>query len=156
MKIVTNAQFVPGVCLICGGSDSDRPWFLDIEKQAEFWGNIYFCNFCCGTMVFLFRCGDVSEYEKRVDELESAGSELLERAKIYESAMAAIANLPHYDSTELARLLAHKNIDSPKPEFDFRVEPAGQRLAESSDDDQMGELPSFDFVAVQPDTTTGW
>lgn len=156
MKIVKNAQFVPGVCLICGGSDSDRPWFLDIEKQAEFWGNIYFCNFCCGTMVALFRCGDVAEYMHRIYQLEAIGKELLERAVTYESAMAAIRSVPNYNTAEFNDILASKTFDQPEPEFGISVEPEGARLSKSSDDDALGELPSFDFVAVQPDTDTGW
>src|SRR5215471_2151921 len=156
MKVVTNAQFVPGVCLICGGSDSDRPWFLDIEKQAEFWGNIYFCNFCCGTMALLFRCGDVHAHEERIEELEHLGEILLERARRYESALATIASLSGHDSSELADFLAHKNLDQPEPEIGVSKEPAGERLAKSSDDDKVGAFPGLDFVAVQPDTRTGW
>lgn len=156
MKIVIHAQFVPGVCITCGGSDSDRPWFLDIEKQAEFWGNIYFCNLCCGTMVYLFRAGDVSVHENRILELEQAGHELLERSMRYESALASIASIPLGDSTEFASVLAHKRIVEPEPAVGNSAQPEGIRLAESSDDEGMGELSSLEFVTVQPDTNTGW
>jgi hypothetical protein len=156
MKIVTHAQFVPGVCLVCGGSDSDRPWFLDIEKQAEFWGNIYFCNLCCGTMVFLFRAGDVSEYSERILDLESVGQELLERSLRYESALASIISVPVGDSAEFLDTLAHKSPSDPKPAIGVSAESAGVRLTESSDDEGVAELSELDFVTVQPDLTTGW
>lgn len=156
MKIVTNAQFVPGVCLICGGSDSDRAWFLDIEKQAEFWGNIYFCNYCCGTMVYLFRCGDVTQYQTRIYQLEDIGRELRERCETYESALESISSVPRYNSSEWTAILAHQNINPPEPEIGVSEEPAGAKLAESSDDDKVGELPSFNFVTVTPDTEHGW
>lgn len=156
MKIVTNAQFVPGVCLICGGSDSDREWFLDVERQAEFWGNIYFCNFCCGTMVALFRCGDVSTLTDRIYQLESIGNELLERLISYESAMAVVKSVPSYNSTEWADILVHKNLDQLEPEIGAAAEPAGTRLAESSDDSSLGELSEFEFVTVRPNLESGW
>lgn len=156
MKVVTQAQFVPGVCLICGGSDSDRPWFLDIEKQAEFWGNIYFCNLCCGTMAVLFRCGDVSAYQERVQELEITGQELLERCLGYESALSALRSISVADSSVCADLLAHKSLGTPEPEVGRTMEPAGIRFAESSNDDQMGELSELEFEPVKPDLTTGW
>lgn len=156
MKIVTKAQFVPGVCLVCGGSDSDRPWFLDIEKQAEFWGNIYFCNLCCGTMAFLFRAGDVSVHEDRIRELELLGTDLLERTLGYESALATLRDIPVDNSRGFADLLAHREINQPEPGVGESAQPAGERLAESSDDERMGELPEFEFVPVQPDTNNGW
>lgn len=156
MKIVTHAQFVPGVCLICGGSDSDRPWFLDIEKQAEFWGNIYFCNLCCGTMTHLFRAGDVHVHDERILVLEAVGAELLERSTTYESALASISALPRGDSTEFASVLAHQRIVEPEPAIGDSAQSAGERFAESSDDEGMGELSEFDFVTVNPDTDTGW
>jgi hypothetical protein len=129
---------------------------LDIEKQAEFWGNIYFCNLCCGTMVFLFRAGDVSEHEERILALEAVGQELLERSLGYESALASISSISVGDSTEFINVLAHKNIDHPKPAVGDSAEPEGIRLAKSSDDEGMGELSSLEFVTVQPDTNTGW
>jgi|SRR5215831_20934448 len=156
MKVVTHAQFVPGVCLICGGSDSDREWFLDIEKSAEFWGNIYFCDLCCGTMVYLFRCGDVSAYHARIYQLESIGTELFERLKIHESALAALDDVPRHNSDEFASILVHQNPAPPEPELGVSVQPAGARLVESSDDEGMAELSSFNFVKTKPDTNTGW
>jgi len=156
MKIVKMAQFVPGVCLICGGSDSNREWFLDIEKSAEFWGNIYYCNLCCGTMASLFRVGDVAEHEFRINQLEDASRELMERCLLYESTMGAIKSVPDYNTNEWADLLAHKSIAQPEPEIGVSKEPAGSRLIESTDDSEVGELPSFNFVEVHPDTNTGW
>src|SRR5215831_16727459 len=156
MKIVTHAQFVPGVCLICGGSDSDREWFLDIEKSAEFWGNIYFCNLCCGTMVYLFRCGDVSNYQTRIYQLESVGAELLERLKTYESALAVIDDVPRYNSSEWSAILVHQELGDIDPEVGVSTQPAGERFTESSDDEGMAELPKSHFVFVSPDTDTGW
>jgi hypothetical protein len=129
---------------------------LDIEKQAEFWGNVYFCNLCCGTMTYLFRAGDVSIHEERILALEIAGKELLERSLGYESALASISSVPRGDSTEFIGILAHKHIDQPEPAIGDSAQPEGIRLAESSDDEGMGELPEFEFVTVQPDTTTGW
>jgi hypothetical protein len=156
MKIVTHAQFVPGVCLICGGSESDRPWFLDVEKQAEFWGNIYFCNLCCGTMVNLFRCGDVNWHQDRIIELEKSGAEMLRVMEAYESAVAAVRSAPDYRATEFSLVLAHRTPPETEPEVGVSKEPAGSRLAKSSDDEGMDKLSSFEFVSVSPDTTTGW
>ena len=57
MKQVAVPILNPGVCRICGassaGTEDDvnaRTYFLDMEFIEDFWGNVYYCNYCFDQM----------------------------------------------------------------------------------------------------------
>ena len=45
MRVVDVAALTPGICRICGGS-TDRDYFLDMEMIEDFYGHVYYCNYC--------------------------------------------------------------------------------------------------------------
>lgn len=52
-KLVQSPDLHPASCLLCGcyGDNPDRKYWMDVEKYAEDWGNIYFCDQCFEYMV---------------------------------------------------------------------------------------------------------
>lgn len=52
-KVVESPGLHPASCLLCGcyGDDPSRKYWMDVEKYAEDWGNIYFCDQCFEYMV---------------------------------------------------------------------------------------------------------
>lgn len=154
MKAVTLPQFTPGCCFICG--NADRPWFLDMEQQAEFWGNIYYCSECCVSIAAVLQLGDVSALSARVKQLEDVATELFDKVEAYESALAVLKSVNIEPSTIDRSVLAHQDYDFGSPEIGVSVVPRESRFVESSDDEGMAELPASDSLSLTPDIKPGW
>jgi len=46
MRKVLTAELPPATCLICGGSNGDREYFLDMERIEDWHGSVYYCSQC--------------------------------------------------------------------------------------------------------------
>lgn len=89
-KVVDTPVVAPGSCYMCGCSNTqDREWWMDTEKYAEEWGNIYYCDQCFKYMVYEASQADLANIDN-VDELVTLrrrNTELDRKARIYESVL---------------------------------------------------------------------
>jgi hypothetical protein len=64
-----------------------------LDKQAEWWGNIYFCSECFGEISRVANFGNVQRYVERIHELEHMTAELSQKVNTYESALFSIQSV---------------------------------------------------------------
>lgn len=46
IAVINTPVAAPGVCCLCGTSGGDDRTFVDFGKQLDWYGAVYFCNFC--------------------------------------------------------------------------------------------------------------
>lgn len=153
MQIVTQPQFHPGCCIVCGSPDGAKPWFLDTQFSAEFWGNVYYCSDCYLYMAEIAGFGDVKARDVRILELEEIAQKLYEEVCAYESALASINSLSvparSFDSSRLYHLdpdsaasIEPTVVGANSSEPDEADGPGEEGPSESVDDEGMDELPT--------------
>jgi len=110
MSILEQPVSPPGCCFICGATS--KKWFFDLDKQAEWWGNIYFCCECFDEISRTAGFGNVQVYMDRNKELESMVLELAGKVGVYESSLLAIQSVSVVPNSFDYDRMANVHLDS--------------------------------------------
>lgn len=91
---ILNAPILPpGVCMLCGSSRNDDRQYIDIGKDIEFVGVMYFCTFCMTEVANALGCLMPEQARALENELDAARQRILEFHKKDEALNGAINTL---------------------------------------------------------------
>lgn len=126
VRILDAPTQLPGVCMLCGSSRNDDRKYVDIGKDIEFVGVIYFCTFCFTEIANRLGCLTQEQSAALEAELEAARARILEFHSKDEALNAAINTLRSTglfsDDNPIAAISIGGMVDSKNPEsgqFDF-------------------------------------
>lgn len=131
---------LPGVCMLCGASRSDDRKYVDIGKDIEFVGVIYFCTFCFTEIANRLGCLTQEQSAALEAELEAARARILEFHAKDEALNAAI------DTLRSTGLFSDRAAIS-SADFSRVVDSESARSSASSANE-----PEFDFSGFDPET----
>lgn len=95
---------LPGKCAICGTVDTDRE-YVDFGFELDYYGVVYFCNFCLAEMVALLGYIPTDRWKMIVDEnikLENTNEELQKQNQELKDAINHLSNLISSGSISVA------------------------------------------------------
>lgn len=78
VQILNAPILAPGVCMLCGSSRNDDRDYIDIGKDIQFVGVIYFCTFCMSEIANALGFLSPDQTKSLENELESARQRILE------------------------------------------------------------------------------
>jgi len=151
VQILESPRLNPGVCMLCGTSRNDDRQYIDIGRDIEFVGVIYFCTFCMTEVANALGCLMPEQARALENELDSARQRILEFHQKDEALNGAINTLRDtglFSGTDFTGLRRHPVSDEPKkPEPTNETTNATDQDSEQSDSEQG----SFDLSAVGND-----
>lgn len=78
VQILEAPRLLPGTCMLCGTSRTDDRQYIDIGKDIQFVGVIYFCTFCMTEIANALGCLMPEQAKALEDELDAARQRILE------------------------------------------------------------------------------
>lgn len=78
VQILEAPRLLPGTCMLCGSSRTDDRQYIDIGKDIQFVGVIYFCTFCMTEIANALGCLMPEQAKALEDELDAARQRILE------------------------------------------------------------------------------
>jgi hypothetical protein len=93
VQILEAPRLLPGTCMLCGTSRTDDRQYIDIGKDIQFVGVIYFCTFCMTEIANRLGCLMPEQTKALEDELDAARQRILEFETKDETLNAAINTL---------------------------------------------------------------
>lgn len=114
VQILESPRLLPGTCMLCGSSRNDDRQYIDIGKDIQFVGVIYFCTFCMTEIANAIGCLMPEQAKALEDELDAARQRIMEFQTKDETLNAAINTLRDtglFSGTNLAAV--RRPIDTP-------------------------------------------
>ena len=78
VQILEAPRLLPGTCMLCGTSRTDDRQYIDIGKDIQFVGVIYFCTFCMTEIANALGCLMPEQTLALENELDAARQRILE------------------------------------------------------------------------------
>jgi len=78
VQILEAPRLAPGTCMLCGTSRNDDRQYIDIGKDIQYVGVIYFCTFCMTQIANTLGCLMPEQTKALEDELDAARQRILE------------------------------------------------------------------------------
>jgi len=78
VRILEAPILAPGTCMLCGASRNDDRQYIDMGKDIQFVGVIYFCTFCMTELANALGCLMPVQAQALEDELDAARQRILE------------------------------------------------------------------------------
>lgn len=78
VQILEAPRLLPGTCMLCGTSRTDDRQYIDIGKDIQFVGVIYFCTFCMTEIANALGCLMPEQTAQLENELDAARQRILE------------------------------------------------------------------------------
>jgi alkylhydroperoxidase family enzyme len=85
MYLVEVAARSPGHCRLCGGA-SDREFFMDMEMIEDFFGHVYYCNYCVDQMAKIagYTRSDDRSMERLQEELDDLRKQINDFGNLFD------------------------------------------------------------------------
>lgn len=151
VQILNAPILAPGVCMLCGSSNNDDRDYIDIGKNVEFVGVLYFCTFCMTEVVNALGCLMPEQARALENELDAARQRILEFHQKDEALNGAIDTLRHtglFSGTDLTAVQRSHVLEQPEESKPSEPKAAGTNQdTEQSDPEQR----SFDVSAIGND-----
>lgn len=115
VQVLEAPRQLPGVCMLCGASRNDDRKYVDIGKDIEFVGVIYFCTFCMTEIANTLGCLMPEQAKALEDELDAARQRILEfneKDKILNGAIDALRSTGLFSGTDLTGVISSRPVDS--------------------------------------------
>lgn len=78
VRILEAPILAPGTCMLCGASRNDDRGYIDMGKDIQFVGVIYFCTFCMTEVANAIGCLMPEQAAALENELDAARQRILE------------------------------------------------------------------------------
>lgn len=78
IRILEAPILAPGTCMLCGASRNDDRQYIDMGKDIQFVGVIYFCTFCMTELANAIGCLMPEQTIALENELDAARQRILE------------------------------------------------------------------------------
>lgn len=78
VRILEAPVLAPGTCMLCGASRNDDRGYIDMGKDIQFVGVIYFCTFCMTEVANAIGCLMPEQSLALENELDAARQRILE------------------------------------------------------------------------------
>lgn len=158
VQILNAPILAPGTCMLCGSSSSDDRDYIDIGKDIEFVGVIYFCTFCFTEITNRLGCLTPEQSKQLEDELDAARQRILEfetKDRALNDAINTLRDTGLFSGTDLTvvRRPTSEAVDS-KSESSVQDVVESERESDRSDPETKQsdlEQRSFDLSAVRND-----
>lgn len=104
VQILEAPRLLPGTCMLCGTSRTDDRQYIDIGKDIQFVGVIYFCTFCMTEIANRIGCLMPEQTKALEEELDAARQRILEfqtKDEALNGAIDTLRNTGLFSGTDL-------------------------------------------------------
>lgn len=116
VQILEAPRLLPGTCMLCGTSRTDDRQYIDIGKDIQFVGVIYFCTFCMTEIANRIGCLMPEQTKALEEELDAARQRILEfqtKDEALNGAIDTLRNTGLFSGTDLTAV--HRRFVSEEP-----------------------------------------
>jgi hypothetical protein len=132
----------PGTCMLCGASRNDDRDYIDMGKDIQFVGVIYFCTFCMTELANAIGCLMPEQAKALEDELDAARQRILEfetKDRTLNDAISSLRGTGLFSGTDFSAVNPHAVMASKQDAPEFIVDTEGNEHTTSSSIDDTSE-----------------
>lgn len=145
VQILEAPRLNPGVCMLCGTSRNDDRQYIDIGKDIDFIGVIYFCTFCMTEVANALGCLMPEQARALENELDAARQRILEFHQKDEALNDAISSLRDtglFSGTDFTGI-RRSNVSEQPEESEPAIQDTVRSESEITGTDQDSKQPNF-------------
>ena len=142
VQILESPRQLPGTCMLCGTSRTDDRQYIDIGKDIQFVGVVYFCTFCMTEIANRLGCLMPEQTKALEDELDAARQRILEFQTKDETLNAAIDTLRDtglFSGTDLTAVRRDRSVSNQQDKLELDRNPEGNQLSIAQTDNDATE-----------------
>jgi hypothetical protein len=108
ISILDAPILAPGICVLCGSSNTEDRKYADTGITVDFIGVIYFCTFCLRETANRLGCATAEQTKQLEDELDAARQTILEfqsQKAAYDDAISTLRSTGLFSGTDLSSII---------------------------------------------------
>ena len=156
VQILEAPRLLPGTCMLCGTSRTDDRQYIDIGKDIQFVGVIYFCTFCMTEIANALGCLMPEQTKELEDELDSARQRILEfetKDQTLNDAITTLRDTGLFSGTDLSVVTRSRSIptamvEDSKPNLYDSILAESKLTGSNSDSKQSDSKQGSDDVST--------